>query len=738
MTSIRCLAALLGLFGTVALAGDEPVALPGERLRWDDSRLVGTPDPPTPYRTTRSFPKIYVFQPLALLPEPGTDRLFALQHLGSWSGPGRLVSFRDDPDADRITTLLEKIDGIAYGIAFHPDYRRTGWLFIGLNAAGDDGKNATKVVRYTVDRADPDRIDPGTATTIISWPSDGHNGGDLAFGPDGFLYVSSGDGTSDSDLNLTGQTLDDLLAAVLRIDVDRPEGGKPYGVPKDNPFLDRPRARPEIWAYGFRNPWRLSYDHELDQLWVGNNGQDLWEQVYLVRKGANYGWSVSEGSHIFHAKRQAGPDPISPPAAEHHHSEARSLTGGRVYQGKRLPELRGTYVYGDWSTGRAWGIKADGGKVTAPRLLVDTPFNVTGFGTDHAGELYIFDQAGGTFQQLEPTGPEDLPPHPFPKTLGETGLFRDVARHETHPALIPYEINAPAWTDGATARRFVAIPGLGKIERKPQLNAGGGWTYPNGSVLMQTLTLDCAEAGGKVAPRRVETRVLIRQQGEWSGYSYRWNDAQTDAELVADSGDEHSLEVPDQGQAGGTREQIWRFPSRAECMVCHSRAAGFTLGLNDPQLSRDVRKGSGVIHQLRGWEALGLFDEKLPPTIEQTPRLPNPYGSEGSLEERVKSYLHVNCATCHVEAGGGNARMQLDFHTPADRMRLIDAEPIHDRFDIADARLVAPGSMDRSVLYRRLTRRGTGQMPPLVSTEVDAKAARLIADWIGQLPPSKP
>src|SRR5262249_47825141 len=162
--------------------------------------------------------------------------------------------------------------------------------------------------------------------------------------------VSSGDGSSDSDRDLTGQTLDDLLAAMLRIDVDHPTPDRPYGIPADNPFLDRPNARPELWAYGFRNPWRVSYDLPSDQLWVGTNGQALWEQVYLVKKGANYGWSISEGSHTFHAQRQAGPDPIAPPAAEHHHSEARSLTGGQVYRGKHLPELVGTYIYGDWST----------------------------------------------------------------------------------------------------------------------------------------------------------------------------------------------------------------------------------------------------------------------------------------------------------------------------------------------------------------------------------------------------
>src|SRR5262249_30535771 len=205
--------------------------------------------------------------------------------------------------------------GPAVGLTLHPDYERNGYIYFGLNGPMQGRPKTTQVVRYTVDRKPPYRIDPNSKHLIIEWPSDGHNGGDLAFGNDGYLYVSSGDGTSDSDANLTGQTLNDLLGAVLRIDVDHPDPGRSYGVPQDNPFAHRPGARPELWAYGLRNPWRLSYDRESGQLWAGNNGQDLWEQIFLIKKGGNYGWSVTEGSHVFRAQRQAGPDPISPPAA---------------------------------------------------------------------------------------------------------------------------------------------------------------------------------------------------------------------------------------------------------------------------------------------------------------------------------------------------------------------------------------------------------------------------------------
>jgi uncharacterized repeat protein (TIGR03806 family) len=587
-------------------------------------------------------------------------------------------------------------------------------------------------VRYTVDRQPPHRIDPASKLVIIEWPSGGHNGGDLDFGNDGMLFVSSGDGSGGSDPPMTGQRIDDLLGGVLRIDVDHPDPGRHYSVPPDNPFVDRPGARPEIWAYGLRNPWRLSYDRVSGQLWVGNNGQDLWEQIYLIQKGANYGWSVTEGSNIFQAQRQPGPDPISPPTAEHHHSEARSLTGGRVYRGMRLTDLVGVYLYGDWSTGRVWGIKHDGHRVVWHRELVDTPFNITGFGTDHAGELYVIDHAGG-FYRLESTTEADRPTQPFPTRLSETGLFASVAEHRPHPAALPFEVAAPQWADGASMARFAALPGLERIEQKSQHNAGGAWTLPNGSVLVETLSLDLAGAG-KPVPRRVETRLMVRQQGEWTGYSYRWNAQQTDAELVPSAGDAADLEAPDPAEPTGRRDLVWRFPSRAECLVCHSRAAGFVLGFSPLQLDRDHDYSGVVDNQLRTLEHIGVFQGTLPPRREDRRRLVNPYDARAPLEARVRSYLHVNCSSCHVQEGGGNAHMQLDLATSLQGMRLIGEEPLHARFDIPDARLVAPGSPERSVLYQRVTRRGTGQMPPLGTTEVDRQAAALIGEWIRSLP----
>lgn len=733
------IARVLALLAPFALAASNTRADDGtasgleKRLPWNDSKVVGSPDPLSPYKVVRAFPNLNVKQPLVLKPEPGTNRLFILQHLEYWAGPGRLLAIQDDQKSVEPESLLD-LDGLAVGFTFHPDYEKNGYLYIGMNGPMQGRPRTTKVVRYTVDRKPPHAIDPASAMIVIEWRSNGHDGGDLDFGNDGFLYVSSGDGSSDSDAHLTGQKIDDLLASVLRIDVDHPEPGQNYGVPKDNPFVDRPNARPELWAYGLRNPWRLSYDKLSGQLWVGQNGQDAWEQVYLIQKGGNYGWSLTEGSHVFYAQRQAGPDPILPPTTEHNHSEARSLTGGRVYRGASAPGLVGAYLYGDWSTGRIWGVKHDGAKVLWHKELVDTPFNITGFGHDHAGECYVIDQLSG-FYQFVPTTEADRPTRPFPTKLSDSGLFSSVPKLTPDPAALRFEVSTPQWADGAVMERLAYFPGMDRIVQKPQPNAGGAWTLPEGSVTLQTLSLDVIGEDGKPSRRRVETRLMLRQQREWLGYSYRWNDEQTDASLVEGAGTGEIFEVPDPSAPNGRRELAWRFPSRTECMVCHSRASGFVLGFSPLQLDRDRDFGGKIANQLQTFEHIGLFEGELPKRSEDRPRLVNPYDANAPVEERVRSYLHVNCSTCHVPEGGGNAKMNLSFNTPVGRMGVVDAPPVHATFDLPDARLIAAGAPERSVLLHRMSIRGTSQMPPLVSTEVDRQAVKMIIDWVRGLAP---
>ena len=583
-----------------------------------------------------------------------------------------------------------------------------------------------RISRYTVGREPPRRIDPASEEVVIEWKSAGHDGGDMAFGRDGFLYITTGDGTSDSDAWNSGQTLDDLLGSVLRIDVDRRDGERRYGIPADNPFVDRPGARPEIWAYGLRNPWRIGADPETGQIWVGNNGQDLWETAHLVRRGENYGWSVYEGSHPFYLERRRGPTPIVPPTIEHSHGEFRSLTGGVVYRGARHPDLDGAYIYGDHSSGRIWAMKHDGRRVLWHREIADTTLQIASFRVGPGGELLVTDYGGG-FYRLVPA-PKAERAVPFPSLLSETGLFASTREHRAAPGVIPYSVNAPGWNDGAEAQRFLAVPG----EAKVGFDAGRSWGFPDGTALVQTLSME-REPGNSASRARVETRVLLRQQGEWAGYSYRWKDDQSDATLVDKGGDEARLPPA----SGGREGQNWRFPSRAECMSCHSRAANFVLGVTGSQLNRDHEYGAVRDNQLRALDHIGLFDGPLPKSPRELDKLVDPRDESADLETRARTYLHVNCSACHVEAGGGNSTMELALSTPREKMRLLGARPQHDTFGIADAMLIAPGAPDRSVLVHRLSRRGGGQMPPLVSNRVDDRAVKLFRDWIARQRPER-
>jgi uncharacterized repeat protein (TIGR03806 family) len=447
-----------------------------------------------------------------------------------------------------------------------------------------------------------------------------------------------------------------------------------------------------------------------------------------VRKGANYGWSVLEGSHPFYLNRKAGPTPFSKPIAEHPHSEFRSLTGGVVYRGSKLPGLRGAYVYGDFSTGKIWGIRHRAGKVVWHKELASTTLQVTGFGLDTKGELLIADH-GGSYYRLEET-PKGIARRRFPTKLSETGLFFSVKEHKPQPALVPYSVNAPLWSDGAAKERFLALPGLSKIDRTQTR----GWNFPDGSVLVKTFSLDLGK--GKTASRqRVETRLLTRQEGQWVGYSYAWNEEQTDAELVAAAGLDRPYTVRDPQAPGGSRKQTWRYPSRTECMVCHSRAANFVLGMSTLQMNKDHDYGGVVASQMRTLEHLGLFTRPLPNPPEKLPRLADPGDRGASLEKRARSYLHANCAQCHVEAGGGNAMMQLEFTTPRAKMQTVGVSPHHHTFGVPGAKLIDPGHPERSLLYLRVARRGEGQMPPLATSQVDREAARLLHDWIKQMKP---
>lgn len=771
-------------YATLQFVGpDEKTSRPygiAKRIPVTGCTVVGAPDPPPPFRVERKYANLKLEFPIAACRQPGSDLILIVDQQASY-GPTRIGRFRDHADVREAETLLQLTD-TAYDICFHPKFADNGYVYIGSNGSRPGEKKMTRVTRYVIDRKPPYRLDPSSATVIIEWESDGHNGGAICFGRDGMMYVTSGDGTSDSDTNVVGQRMDTLLAKVLRIDVDHPDPGKQYSVPKDNPFIGMKDARPETWAIGLRNPWRMTVDQKTGHIWVGQNGQDLWEQAFLVRKGDNYGWSVTEGSHPFYPNRTPAPVPIVKPTIEHHHSEFRSLTGGIVYYGKKFPELEGAYVYGDYSTGKIWGMKHDGTRPIWHKELADSHLQISGFAVDSDGEILIADHRGqgkGAFYTFVAT-PKDQPPSKFPRRLSESGLFENVAGHMMKPGVIPYSVNAPLWSDGAYKERFLFVPDNEKID----FTRSRGWNFPELTVIVKSFALEM-QPGDPSSKRWIETRFLTKQHGEWYGYSYLWNDEQTDAVLVDAKGidREYILQVPrSREHPDGQKVQKWHYPSRAECMVCHSRAANYVLGLTELQMNREHDYGGCKDNQLRVFEHLGMFnpmnwaeegkneireslrlkgktDKEINEYVQRQSatrnqkepalsallslnpasyrKLVDPYDAKQEIHLRARSYLHANCSQCHVEAGGGNAQIDLEFTTKDDKMRLFDVKPVHHTFGLADAKLIAPGHPERSVLLHRISHRKEGHMPPLASFEVDREAVQMLEEWIRKLPVKK-
>jgi glucose/arabinose dehydrogenase/mono/diheme cytochrome c family protein len=693
-----------------------------ERQPWVNVRLVGSPEPPSPYVAVRAFPKLEMKRPVAIELEPGTGKILLLLYPFGNDKLCRLKRFAPQADVAEAETLLELTDS-ANSIGLHPRYAENGWVYIGClgpdPADAEGKKKVAHIVRYTVDRQPPHRVVEGSALTIIEWPSNGHNGMATAFGNDGMLYVTTGDGTPSSDADNVAQDLGSLRGKVLRLDVDGAPHGQPYRVPPDNPFTGTGGARPETWAYGLRNPWRITADRESGQIWVGQNGQDLRESAHLLQRGANYGWSAYEGSRVFIESRLRGPSPFTPPTIEHDHGAFRSLTGGFVYRGARFPELTGAYLYGDYTTGRIWAAKHDGRQLLWNRELVDTALAITGFGTTPEGDILIVDHNGDALYRLEPAPVAETKPASFPTRLSETGLFANVPALQPATGVQPYVINAPAWHDGAGADRLLALPGTDTA--KPS-GVWATWDLPDGTALAQTLTLPPHD--GQPA-RRLETRVLLKQANDWSAYSYLWNDAQDDAVLV-----------PKEGTRIKLADREWLVPSRSDCLMCHSRAAKFALSLTNAQLNRGVTGGPNQIEALF---ALGIA--KGAAAKPDAPRHVDPYDTTAPLADRARSYLAVNCAHCHTPEGGGNTLMNLTAGVAPDQQHLIDAPPQHGAFGltgVADARLIAPGNAGRSVLPIRVSLRGSGQMPPVGTLAADPAGIQLLLEWLQSLPATTP
>ena len=333
----------------------------------------------------------------------GSGRLFVVEQTGRI----RIIkggAVLDTPFLDLSASVSGGNEQGLLGLAFHPDYKSSGRLYVSYT-----DQAGTSIIReYHVSASNPDRVDGGSGRTLLRLrqPYPNHNGGNIAFGPDGYLYVGFGDGGSAGDPGNRAQDVGTLFGKLLRIDVDHRTGTLPYGIPATNPFVGR-AGLDQIWAYGLRNPWRWSFDRATGDLWIGDVGQDTWEEVDRALashgrnagRGLNFGWKVMEAGHCYAPSSGCSRTGKTLPLIEYRHTGGRcSITGGFVYRGSKYPDLVGAYLFGDYCSGEIWYVDQGAARGTAPRLALDTDALITSFGQDQAGQLYLTDGNGSVYR----------------------------------------------------------------------------------------------------------------------------------------------------------------------------------------------------------------------------------------------------------------------------------------------------------------------------------------------------
>jgi uncharacterized repeat protein (TIGR03806 family) len=606
-----------------------------------------------------------------------------------------------------------------------------------------------------------------------------HNGGAMFFGQDGFLYINCGDGGDSSQGGgLTGadgalsrtQRLDwGLFSGVFRIDVDndpakshpirrQPQSptNKPagwpesytqgYGIPNDNPWLDEGGSiLEEYHSLGLRSPHTMHYDAETGDIWIGDVGEGAREEMTLAPKGSNAQWGFMEGSI---PGPGSTPSPLigitQDPTYDYNRTTGTCIIGGMRYRGAKWnSQLGGKLLFGDHVRGRIWTatLSTTGGAPVIQEIVAGFPTGnkagLANFCTDSSGEIFLptvngTNQPGGTIRKLVSAGISEEPP----QFLSETGVFTDLATLATAPGVIPYSVANPLWSDAAAKHRWIILPNDGihdTAAEKITFSEEGNWVFPAGTVFVKHFELPVDERNPSII-RRLETRFIIGTTGGGKyGFTYKWNEAGTDAELLT-SGDADDIEVT--LQDGSTEMRHWDFPSRADCLLCHSDASGQALGVRTHSLNKSFHyPATGrTANQLTTFNALGMLDASLTAAqigdlIEARPI----HDETAPVEHRVRSYLDSNCSHCH-RPGGTVDYFDARLGTPLKVQGIVNGL-IQGHFSLGpDGRYLKPGVPNLSALHVRMDNVGNGAaMPPLAKNLVDQNAVDLLEQYITSL-----
>ena len=693
--------------------------------------------------------------PIAFASPPGeTNRLYIAERAGRIRVITDLSqdSIQSEPvlNISSIRSVTTNGENGLLGLAFHPQFTETKRLFV-FYCHNINGSRRNRVSSFEIASESPITADPDTEIVYFDQvdQASNHNGGDLHFGPDGYLYVSLGDEGGANDTFNNSQKIDkDFFAGIVRIDVDKQlnnieptdhpaipqdnQGRAFYSIPTDNPLVElwqqegadpASDLRLEFYAIGLRNPWRMAFDNPTGRLFVGDVGQGSREEVNIITHGGNYGWAIREGFIAFNN----GPGNLNPPEAfgelldpihDYPRSDGQSITGGVVYRGTRLPELEGAYIFGDYGSGRVWALIENASDGNYNRIQLTSCGNHYEYGIDPSNGDVLISGGDGNIRRLVRGDGGALPQ--FPETLSGTGAFKSLVTLEPEDGILAYEPNVSFWSDHGVKSRFVSVPDeqIGYALNAP-------WSFPEGTVWIKhfELPLDRENQANRV---RVETRLLVKTENSAYGISYRWNEAGTEATLVDETGVDIEYQVE---TSTGPVTQSWRIPSRAECMQCHTPAAGYALSFNARQLNRNQLIDGQNLNLLEYLGRTGILDTQVTEP-DQLPVYFKADDPDASLLARVRSYLAVNCVSCHQPGAVASTSWDARPHISLSDTGLIEGRPLNDGGN-SERRLILPGDSELSVLLSRISgTHGFTRMPNIATHELDRVGIKLIGEWI--------
>jgi len=707
--------------------------------------LPGDPPSNVNYEVVNAFGSVTFSNPIAVTNAPGdTEHVYVIERGGQMQrvhlATNTKTEFLDLEDwvGGGAPTVSTGGEGGFLSAAFHPDYQNNGRIFV-FYSVNDGGLNQriAEVTKSSI------TSQVATHTTLISQfdQASNHNGGDIHFGPDGYLYISVGDeGGANDTYNNSNFINKDFFSAILRIDVDQKPGSLlpnphsasnsgTYTIPPDNPFVGATfhqglpvddddlngddDVRTEIWVTGLRNPFRFTFDATTGECFIADVGQGRREEISIVFGGEDCGWSRREGTQTFTSGPAGSQVPAGyaphEPIHDYDRTIGRSITGGVVYRGSRLPEFQGSYLFADYGTDRLFELRKDEMGVWNRQLLLNIS-NISGFGHDpQNGDLLLCRLTSGTVGRLQRTAQQVV----APALLSNTGAFSDVMTLTPHTGIYPYEVNLPFWSDHAGKRRWFSIPELSDVMT---FSEDGAWGFPSGQVWVKHFDLEM-ERGNAATSRPLETRFLVKTNTGAYGLTYRWRLDGTDADLVAADGLTEDLMILD---GGSNVTQTWVYPSRASCLSCHTPEKNFALSFHTRQLNRG--------DQIDTFACAGFLNET-PPAALGLPAHPALDDSSTSRESRVRAYLDVNCSMCHRGAESSLAgNYDGRVTTKTDAAELINGLLADDLGDSMN-RFVVPGDTTHSAVLSRLNG-SASRMPPLASTVIDQAAIDLISDWV--------